>query len=325
MENILKILGFVIISLLIQLVIATVLIVTGKSKNLNCDNNKLKFDELYIDYSNIPQLKPFKARDGQEIFYREYESNSDKNLILIHGSAWHSQYFMSLAESISKNNVARVFTPDLRGHGKMTETRGDIKYINQYEDDLADFVEVIKNQYPNSKVIIGGHSSGGGLVIRFAGSRYYKEADAYLLLAPFIKYNASTVRKNSGGWAHPYTRRIAGLSMLNTLGIHWLDFLPAIEFNMPKEARDSTETLVYSHRLNTGYAPRNYKKDLARIQVPLIVIAGLEDESFISEQFEPLVTQYTEADVKLIPETTHMGVVTGQEVQGILKKWINAI
>ena len=40
----------------------------------------------------------------------------------------------------------------------------------------------------------------------------------------------------------PYIKRIAGLTMLNNVGIRWFNYLTVIEFNMPKEVRDGTET-----------------------------------------------------------------------------------
>jgi len=171
-------------------------------------------------------------------------------------------------------------------------------------------------------LIVGGHSSGGGLAIRFAGSRYGQQADAYLLLSPFLKYNASTMRPNSGGWAHAYTGRIAGMTMLHMLGIHWFDCLTAIEFNMPEEARDGTETLSYSHRLNAAYAPRNYKKDLSAITQPVLVVAGTADDAFIAEQFESVMSRYAAVQVTLLPGVTHMGVVVGPDVQPVLKDWL---
>jgi len=325
MELLLGIIKFILVSVVIQLSIATVLILSGKGKNPNEGKGGLNFTELFFDYSNLPSLSHFIARDGAKLDYRYYSADSEKVIILVHGSGWHSQYFLPLAEYISKGNNAHVYTPDLRGHGQTPENRGDVRYINQFEDDLADFIAKIRIAHPTAKLIIGGHSSGGGLVIRFAGSQYRYEADAYMLLSPFIKYNASTVRKNSGGWAYPYSRRIAGLTILNTLGIHWFDYLTAIEFNMPKEAWDGTETLAYSHRLNTAYSPRNYKKDLTVIKVPFIVLVGTKDESFFANEFEPLISKYTKVQVELIQDVTHMGVVVGNEVRPIVKHWLEGL
>ncbi len=325
MEVFLKILSFIIISVVIQFSIAFVLILIGKGKTPTPDEGGLDFNELFFDYKNLPQLQTFIARNGEKLGCRYYPAQSDKVIILIHGSGWHSQYFLPLAEFLSSEGIAQVYTPDLRGHGPKPERRGDVNYIDQMEDDLADLITSIRKDNPNATLIVGGHSSGGGLVVRFAGSRYSKIADAYVLLSPFLKYNAPTMRANSGGWANPYNGRIAGLTILNIMGIHWFDYLTAIEFNMPEEAKDGTETLSYSHRLNTAYAPRNYKKDLRAITQPLLVAVGTMDESFIADQFEPLISQYTIAQVKLLPDATHMGVVVCPEIRPIIKDWLGGL
>jgi non-heme chloroperoxidase len=325
MEIFLNILYFIFISVVIQFSIASALIFFGKGNKPTTDESGLTFNELFFDYKNLPLLHSFCARDGKTLTYRYYPTQSEEVIILVHGSGWHSQYFLSLAEFISSEGLAHVFTPDLRGHGPSPDKRGDVSYIDQLEDDLADLVVIIRKAHPNATLIIGGHSSGGGLAVRFAGSRYGKQADAYVLLSPFLKYNAPTMRPKSGGWATPYTARIAGLSMLNTLRIHWFDFLTVIEFNMPKEARDGTETLSYSHRLNTAFAPRNYKKDLSAIRQPLLVIVGTRDEVFLADKFEPVISKYTDAQVSLLQDITHMGVVVSPDVQPILKVWLEGI
>jgi pimeloyl-ACP methyl ester carboxylesterase len=161
--------------------------------------------------------------------------------------------------------------------------------------------------------------------VRFAGSKYNDQVAGYLLLSPFLKYNAPTIRPNSGGWATPYTGRIAGLSMLNNLGIRWLNYLTVIEFNMPLEARDGTETLSYTFRMNTAFAPRDYKKDIAAIYQPVLVAAGTGDESFYADQFEPIFSKYTKAEVVLLDGVTHMGLVVGQEVRPVIKEWLESL
>lgn len=313
------------ISIMIFFCIAAVLILVGKRKKPTSYESNLAFNELFFDYSSLPKLKSFTARDNTQLAYRYYPSQSDKGLILLHGAGWHSQYFLPLADFISSEGLAQVYTPDLRGHGPMPERRGDADYIAQLEDDLADFITVIRKDSPDAMLIVGGHSSGGGLAIRFVGSRYGKQANAYLLLSPFLKYNAPTTRSNFGGFAHPYTGLIAGLTMLNSVGIHWFDYLTAIEFNMLEEARDGTETLSYSHRLNTAYAPRNYKKDLRAITQPLLVVAGTADEVMFADQYEPVISRYTDVQVKLFQDVTHMGVVVSPEVRPIVKEWLESL
>ena len=316
---------FAIISAVIYFGIAAVLILTGKPKKPDPAQRGLAFDELFFDYSSLPELKNFKARDGTQLAYRYYPADSEKIVILLHGSGWHSRYFLPLAEFISSEGLAQVYTPDLRGHGHSPKRRGDVDYIDQFEDDLADLIAMIQKDNPNSMLVIGGHSSGGGLAVRFAGSQYGQKARAYLLISPFLKYNAPTTRLNSGGFAKPYSGRIIGLVMLNNVGIHWFNYLTVIDFNMPEKARDRTETLSYSYRLTTAYAPHDYEKDLSAITQPLLVIAGTKDEAMIYCQYEPVISQYTTVKVNLLQDVSHMGVVVCTEIRLVIKEWLKGL
>ncbi len=311
--------------MVIYFIIAVVLIINGKPQKPTQEQNSLDFKELFVDYKSIPRLITFVAGDGKQLVYRHYPAQSDKVVILLHGSGWHSQYFLPLAKFISSKGLAQVYTPDLRGHGHKPERRGDVDYIGQLEDDLADFIAMIRRDNPKAMFIVGGHSSGGGLAIRFAGSKYGYQANAYMLLSPYLQHNAPTIRPNSGGWAQPHTGRIIGLTLLNAFGIRWFNNLTVIDFNMPKESRDGTETLSYTYRLNTSYAPRNYKKDLSAITQPLLFVVGSGDEAFYAEQFEPVVSQFTKGKLKLLNGVTHMGVVVGPKVQPVIKEWLEGL
>ena len=323
-EIILKIFDFILTSAVIFFLIAFAAILLGRPKKIS-DQGGLDFSELLIDYSGAPELRSFTARDGTPLAYRHYPAESDKVVILFHGSGYHSRYLLPLAGFISSEGLAQVYTPDLRGHGLTPKRRGDVDYIGQMNDDAADLIDLIRKDNPSAMLILGGHSSGGGMAVRFAGSKYGQQADAYLLLAPFLKYNAPTTRPNSGGWASPYLGRFMGLSMLNGVGIRSINDMKVIEFNMPEEARDGTETLSYSFRLNTAYSPKNYKKDLSAITQPLLVVVGTADDALIADKFEPVISQYTEVQVRLLEGLTHFGVVLSPEVRPVVKEWLEGL
>ena len=285
----------------------------------------LEFKNMTIDYRTLPPLKTFTARDGQKLGYRYYPSSSEKVVILLHGSGWHSQYFPPLAHFLSSEGLAQVFTPDLRGHGPSPKKRGDVDYIGQMEDDLADLIALIRKDNAKGTLILGGHSSGGGLAVRFAGGEYGRQADAFLLLAPYLQYNAPTIRPAPGVWAWPHIGRIIGLTMLNKARIPWLNGLKVIEFNMPPAARNGTETLAYSYRLNISYGPRDYQKDLVAITQPLLVVVGSEDEVFYADQFEPVISRYTKDDVKVLEGVNHLDIVVRPEVRPVIKEWLESI
>lgn len=244
-------------------------------------------------------------------------------LILLHGSGWHGQQFDALATRLAKS--AEVLVPDLRGHGINPQPRGDVAYIGQYEDDLADLIEAYQKDGQN--VILGGHSSGGGLVVRFAGGPHGEMIDAAILMAPFLKYNAPTTRENSGGWARPLTRRLIGLSMLNNIGVTALNHLIVMQFSMPSEVLDGplghTATVAYSHRLNQSYAPRSaYLQDIAALP-EFMLIAGTADEAFFAAQYAPLMRGVTDKGTyHLVDEVGHLDIVNTAQTQAHIETFL---
>lgn len=274
----------------------------------------------------------YRARDGENLPFRTFGGleNAQRILILVHGSGWHGQQFNQMAQQIAAAGAATVIVPDLRGHGATPARRGDIDYIGQLEDDLADLINLFRSRRPNAEIILGGHSSGGGLVVRFAGGPYGAMAHRFILMAPFLKHDAPTTRRNSGGWAQPAVRRIIGLSILNKFGIRLLNHLPVISFAMPRRVLAGplghTATTRYSYRLNTSLAPRDdYTSDLAAMRQPFLLLAGKDDEAFIANAYEPLISQHTSAGTyKILPDTGHLDLVqSSATIQAIITWLVN--
>lgn len=283
----------------------------------------LKFDDLPpIPAGQIAPLESYAARDGRPLPVRFYPAESDTTLMLAHGSGYHSSYLAPLARKLAEAGAARSYTPDLRGHGSSPERRGDVDYVDQLEDDLADLVAHARQRHPGTRIVVGGHSSGAGLAVRFAGSRHGELADGFLLLAPYLGHDAPTTRENSGGWARPRLPVIIALGVLNGFGVTALNGATAITFEMPEAVRDGTETLAYSYRLNTGYAPRNYRKDLPAIRVPLLGLIGAEDEAFFADRLAPTLMEHTQAKSIVIEGSGHLDLPQAPGVAEAIVAWL---
>lgn len=313
--------------------IALVLILTDTPVAPFLDEDAIDFSAaIEGEYSGLPPLEPFSARDGAQLGYRLYgnPAEADQIVILVHGSGWHGMQFHALASHLAHDATRAIVIPDLRGHGSNPGRRGDVDHIGQFEDDLADLIDHI-SMSAQAPVILGGHSSGGGLVVRFAGGAYGSKPDGFILFAPFLKHDAPTTRPNSGGWAHPAIRRIVGLSMLNMVGISALNHLPVIAFAMPRSVIEGpygdTATTAYSYRLNTSFAPRSdYGRDLATIDRPLLVIAGNEDEAFYATQYEPTISAWTDTGTyHVLPDANHISVLSDNRTVSIMSEWLDAL
>src|ERR1700748_1856868 len=65
---------------------------------------------------DLPSLRRFTARDGEQLAYRYYDSAADRILIFIHGSSYHGAGYHALASAVSLAGAAKVVLPNLRGH-----------------------------------------------------------------------------------------------------------------------------------------------------------------------------------------------------------------
>ena len=85
MEKVLSIIIYnIIISIVIYFVIATVsIIIDGKPKGNISKQNKLSFNELDIDYTEIPLIDSYLCRDKSTLNYRYYPSQTSKVLVLV--------------------------------------------------------------------------------------------------------------------------------------------------------------------------------------------------------------------------------------------------
>jgi len=263
--------------------------------------------------TDVP-LQTFLARDGATLGFRQVAGNAADTIVVVHGSGWHGAAYMDLAEGIAQQTGARVLVPDLRGHGPLADPRGDVSYIGQYEDDLADLLDHAGVQ----AATFVGHSSGGGLVLRLAGGDHGDLVKDAVLMAPFLKYDAPTTRQASGGWAYALTRRLIGLSMLNMVGITALNGLTVLEFNLPEDVLATEDgqyaTQSYSYRLNTSFSPRSdFGSDVAALPSFLLLV-GEEDEAFFADQYEPTLSAHNALGTyQVLPSLGHLDVLFAPE------------
>lgn len=308
------------VSVLIYFAIAATLVFSQKPSIFTGDG--LDFSRSSdSDLSNSPILT-YSTRDGSVLQYRRYGNSSGPLIVILHGSSAHGGLYEKLARGLK--NLGNVIVPDLRGHGAQSPA-GDVEYIGQLEDDLADLIFATRLN-EEQKIILIGHSSGGGLAIRYCGNEDQPKPDGVVLLAPYLGFNAPTVRVNSGGWAEPLVRRIIGLTMLNAVKVKLFNHLPVISFRIPQNAEELSMTSSYSFRMNTSFAPRyDFKKDLAGLPKFKILI-GENDEIFEPEKFEPLLlSQHLNGTVRIINGLSHLDVIGDGSVHNEIEKYVASI
>ena len=264
-----------------------------------------------VDRSTMPPLERFSARDGTNLAYRHYPARGKVTgaiAILIHGSSGSSPAAHALSDALAAHGV-ETYAPDVRGHGG-SGTRGDIAYLGQLEDDMADLVELVRKASPTAPITLLGHSAGGGFALRIASSPLQDQFVRTVLLAPYLGYDAPTNRSQSGGWASADIPRFFGIVALRKLGLDCCDALPTLAFAVPKNS-ESILASTYSFRLMRNFATRGYKDDLAAATKPVTLIAGADDELMLPTNYADAVHAVKPSvEVKLIAGINHMGIVS---------------
>jgi non-heme chloroperoxidase len=257
---------------------------------------------------DLPAARHFRARDGTSLQYYAYPAEPERTAVLIHGSAGPATTMHALAASLRTTGVT-VYVPDIRGHGG-SGRRGDIDYIGQIDDDLADFAGQLGPTKSDETRTLVGFSAGAGFAIRFAGGPYGLLFDRYVLLAPTTLSGAPTSRPNAGGWVSVAVPRIVTIVWLNRFGIHWFDGFPVISYAISPEMAQSM-TASYSYRLSMNFgAGREYETYLRNIRRPAAVLVGDADEQVIADRFVTLLQRLgVNIPVTVVPNMKHTDMV----------------
>ncbi len=265
-------------------------------------------------------------RDGITLAASWHNANSQITVVLLHGVKSDRSEMENIAQMLQKQAGVNVLSVDLRGHGNSGGKRGDVTYIGQYEDDLADIVTILRKEHPNEMVILSGHSMGGGVVMRYASRNDVPKADAYLLFAPHLGTASPTsqpptvqVQPVGDAMVKIHLARTVGLSILNLLHVTTFNGLDTLYFNVPE---NSVQPNQYSYRAMASSAPDNYIAALTTDDLPMLVIVGENDEAFRAEEYPQVISLHSNGNAIIIPDESHDGIIQNQEVIPVIKSWI---
>ena len=261
------------------------------------------------NFAELPKVQTLKARDGAPLNYRVYPGRHDRAVVLVHGSSGTDVSMLKLAQALQAAG-ASVYAISLRGHGGSGTANGDVSYIGQLDDDLADLVKGLGLDKPGIHRTLVGFSSGGGFVLRIAGGKQAGLFDDYIAISPYIDQDSPTNKPNAGGWADVAVPRLITLSLLASAGLPWFQDLPVVHFATDAKPSNS-RTPVYSFRLAASLQlGRDWRGVLSRISAPTEIVIGANDELFNADQFKPMLQSINpRIGVTVVPNETHLGMI----------------
>lgn len=301
---------------------------TFKQANQPTELNPEAIADMGFEQVYKSETRYFTVRNNKRIFAYRFPNQSENTIVLIHGVASSSYMYNKTAGLLQEATQVEIYAIDLRGHGQSDGNSGDVDYINQYVDDLADIIKEIRKEKPNGKIIIAGHSMGGGVALRYAMEKQYEQPDGFLLFAPLIGHNSPAFQKikaTENIAEEPFMKihieRIIGLTMLNEIGNHDYDSLPVLFFNLP----ETVPLRKYSHRANTSMTPKDYVTGLKAVKAPMLVLIGSNDEAFSAEELQKAILENSSGKVHIIDKATHNGVRHNTQSFNFIKDWFSEL
>lgn len=125
--------------------------------------------------------------DGLEIHYDVYEPEDNDNGIVIqamHGMTEHKERYDAFGRYLVEHGYTFVISAH-RGHEGAVKSKDDYGYmgidgLNSARDDAHQLTKILKERYPDKKLVLFGHSMGS-LIARLYFQQYADELDGLII------------------------------------------------------------------------------------------------------------------------------------------------
>jgi len=217
----------------------------------------------------------FRTSDNLCLFEQCWIPNDNPKavVIIVHGSFEHSSRYSGVAEYLVYHNY-KVFTFDLRGHGR---SEGERAFVNSFDvlvRDVKDFLLNIFRREGSIPTFMLGHSVGGTILVLFVLT-HQPQIQGLILSAPALKLNKGVP------WVIRFGSPILGFLLpklkLSKLDSRFLSRDPEVIASFEKDP------LIYREGLYAGAvaefirAVKRIQRKMEEIKLPLLILHGTRD------------------------------------------------
>jgi len=282
------------------------------------------FKEIASD-AITPDIKPekFTSYDNAEIaYYRFTATNPTARLIFLHGGGAHSKMgYFPLAGKLANEFAVETILMDIRGHGFSEGNRGDCPHTDSVYKDISQLIKLVRDNLP---VYLGGHSSGGGLVLNYSSWAQKEKPDGYFFVSPELGYKSKTEKPGRT----PFAKVKLGPFIINGMtGGKLEQHSFAVSFNYPDEIISANPLIVKNITVNMANAltPPNPVKQFQDIHEPVGLYIGENDELFDISKVMDYVHLVKNKNVKskVIENENHLSIlnVVADEIGKTISEW----
>jgi alpha-beta hydrolase superfamily lysophospholipase len=255
--------------------------------------------------SSFRSERSFLGVGGVRIVYDVWDPEQDPRgvVVLCHGYAEHARRYDHVAQRFGEAGLV-VYALDLRGHGRSEGKRVYLKDMSEYTGDFQCLVGIAAAEYPALKLVVLGHSMGGGVVFAY-GVEHPDDYAAMVLSGPAIAAQDGV---------SPVMKVVA-----KTLG-KVLPGLPVEDLPADAVSRDpevvaayQADPMVHHGKLPAGIARaligvgETMPQRAGRLTAPLLVVHGEQDKLIPVAGSRQLIDCVGTSDVhlKVYPELYH--------------------
>ena len=249
-----------------------------------------------------------KTRDNTEIFYKDW--GSGRPVVFSHGwplnaDAWDEQLFFVAS------NGYRAIAHDRRGHGRSSQP-WDGNDMDHYADDLADLIEALDLR----DVVLVGHSTGGGEVVRYIGRHGTGRVSGLITVGAVPPLMLKTPA-NPGGTPIKAFDDIRNGLLADKAQFYQDLSVPFYGANRPgsnisQGLRDSFFTMSMTVGFKAAYdcvkafSETDETTDLKKVDVPMLIIQGDDDQIVPLDDSGRLSAQIVKGStLKIYPGAPH--------------------
>lgn len=249
--------------------------------------------------------RTFTGHGGVEIVYDVWTPEAEPRavVVLAHGYGEHARRYDHVAERFGAAGLS-MYALDHRGHGRAGGKRVRVRHMKEFVADFRDLVDKARAENPDRKVIVLGHSMGGGIVFAY-GVQHAQDYDLMVLSGPAIAAHTGVSK------AKAIIGKAIG-SIFPNLPIEAID-AEHVSRDPQVVADYKADPLVYRGKVPAGIGKAllivGEKMHLLApgITAPLLVVHGEEDKLVAADGSRRLVEHVGSHDVelKVYPELFH--------------------
>ena len=267
----------------------------------------------------------WETTDGLEIYGRYWAPENDIRgvVCLVHGMGEHCSRYTHLGKFLVDDHIALI-SFDQRGHGKSEGKRGHTPSYELLMQSIDDLLNKAGEFFPETPVVLYGHSMGGNLVLNYALKRK-PQIKGVIASSPWLKlaFEPPAIQVKLGELVN---KIYPALTQSTKLDANTISRIPeeVKKYEQDPLVHDKVSTMFFISVTEQGeWAIENASK----LELPLLIFHGTGDQLTSYQATKGFAERVTgDITFKLFEGAYHEihNDLDQKELFGLVKSWFDS-